>query len=191
MSEILILARVRINQLDLPVIADYYFEISEKLAQLSGFLGLSVWRDASDPESFLVIYDYADLEATEKGLHVISQARTLAESTLADFRPADVIRVRVARKSSKRVHQAPSTGCLSMSVRISDPGYAPELKDEIRRIFDELQLLPGYFSHVFGSNDALDEEVIGLVTWKTEEAFASSLPARKAPGQLQFYKRFF
>lgn len=191
MAEILILARVRIHEFDLPIIADYYFEVSERLGKVKGAHGCSVWRDPKDTESFLVVYEYADLAAAERGLVAISEIRVLAETQAADFRPADVIRLRVHHRSAKRLSKAPRTASLSMSLRVADPGYGPELLDDLGQVFEELQYIPGYVGSVYGVNDTLEEEVIGLVTWASKEAFQSSIPPGKRPRQLQLYSRFY
>ena len=190
-TEILILARVKIHEFDLPIVADYYFEVSERLAKVKGSNGVSVWRDPKDTESFLVIYEYADLAAAERGLVAISEIRVLAETQAADFRPADVIRLRVHHRSSVRVHAAPRTACLSMSIRVADPGYSPELLDDIGQVFEELQYISGYVGSVYGVNDTLEEEVIGLVTWASQEAFQNSIPPAKRKRQIQSYSRFY
>ncbi len=191
-SEILILARVRLAEFDLPTIADYYFEVGQRLANVEGCHGISVWRDPDNSESFLVIYEYADDDAAARGLTAIAEVRVKSESKLVEFNPADVIRVRTHRQTDKRVSESHRSSYLSMSVRIADPGYGPELLEEIGRIFDELHLIPGCLGSVYGPNAALEEEVVGIVTWDSEDAFISSLPpGSKYVRQIEFYSRFF
>jgi len=190
-SEILILARVRIHEFDLPIVADYYFEVSERLSTVQGSLGLSVWRDPRDPESFLVAYEYADLAAAERGLVALTEVRVLAETQAADFRPAHVLRVKVFDRSARRLSEAPQTACLSMSIRIADPGYSPELLDDLGRTFEDLQYIPGYIGSVYGTNDVLEEEVIGLVVWANREAYVKSLPPVHQVSDLTMYSRFY
>ena len=191
MSEILIIARVRIHEFDVPIVTDYYFNVKERLSLVEGSYGLSVWRDERDRESFLVIYDYENLEAAERGLVAITEVQTHAETQAADFRPADVQRVRIVKYSGKRLAQTTTTACLSMSQRVSDPGYSPELLEEIDRIFSELQYLPGYLGSVYGTNDVLDEEVFGIVTLKSREAFLGSLPRNMKTYQIALFSRFY
>ena len=78
-----------------------------------------------------------------------------------------------------------------MSQRVSDPGYSPELLEEIDRIFSELQYLPGYLGSVYGTNDVLDEEVFGIVTLKSREAFLGSLPRNMKTYQIALFSRFY
>ena len=191
MSEILIIARVRIHELDVPIVTDYYFEVKDKLSSVEGCNGLSVWRDERDKESFLVIYEYADLAAAERGLVAISEIRVLAETQAADFRPADVQRIRISGYVGDRVAKAPTTAYLSMSQRVADPGYSPELQEELERVFDELQIMPGFIGSVYGTNDVLEEEVIGIVTWQSREAFLASLPPHVNTYSIVLYRRFY
>ncbi len=176
---------------DLSVMADYYFEVSRRLAEIDGFLGLSVWRDPKDNHSFLVAYDYSNLDAVEKGLVAVTEVRAQVESEITTLTPADVLRVRIVNRSHQILHEAPSTAYLSMSLRIADPGYSPELVEDLEQTFGELQLLNGYVGSTIGINDALEEEVVGLVTWSSLAAFETSLPPGKKIRQVQVYARFF
>ncbi len=190
-SDILILARVRIHELDVPIITDYYFDVKERLSTVEGCFGLSVWRDQRDPESFLVVYEYADLEAADRGLVAISEIRVLAESQTAAFRPADVQRLRLKKYSGKRLSKTATTAVLSLSQRVADPGYSPELVEELERIFVELELIPGYLGSVIGENDILEEEIFGLVTWQNRESFLASLPPSILSYDISLYGRFY
>lgn len=77
---------------------------------------------------------------------------------------------------------------LSLSSRIADPGQAEVLQEEIGRILEELQVLPGYVGAIYGSNAGLPEEVLGIVWWDTRDAFFSSLPKRSTY-EVQLYER--
>lgn len=191
MAEILILARIKLHEFDLPIITDYYFEVSEKLSKVRGFHGLSVWRDPRAAESFLVGYEYADVASAERGLVSVTEVRVLAETQLADFRPADVTRVRVAGRAGVRLSQTALTTFLSMSVRVADPGYGPELISEVGNVLVELSLLPGFLGSIYGTNSALDEEVVGIATWASQSAYQGSLPRKSGPRKLEGYERFF
>jgi heme-degrading monooxygenase HmoA len=190
-SDILILARVRIPGSDLSVMADYYFDVSRRLEEVDGFKGLSVWRAPNDPDAFLVAYDYAHQEAVEAGLMAVTEVRAKVQSDITVLTPADVLRVRVVHRTQIGLHEAPASSFLSMSTLIADPGYSPELVDDLDQTFGELQLLPGYVGSMIGINDALEEEVIGLVTWSSEASFQTSLPPGKKIRQVQLYSRFF
>ncbi|MGV3618963.1 MAG: hypothetical protein ACO1SV_26855 [Fimbriimonas sp.] len=176
MADMLILARVQLNELDYLTIDEYAGSARERLATVEGFVGMSVWQRADDPMAIMIAYQYADLEAAERGLIALTDIRLLAEQQSADYRPADVQRVRVRQQDRSRMHEVPKGAYVSISSRIADPGYGEELDEEIDRIFDELRLLPGYLGSLHGPNDVLLEEIIGLALWQSVEAFRASIP---------------
>jgi hypothetical protein len=190
-SEILVLIRVRINELDTTGVEDYYLASRERLATVDGSYGLSLWRNTIDHEQLLVAFEYRDIEAANRGLEALAGIRLLAESQAADYRPADVLRVRVHGRLGCRVHETPKPGYLSMSVRIADPGYGQDLLEEVEMIFQNLEFIKGCCGSIFGNSDRLDEEVIGIVTWRTVTAFASSLPPGDAPYEIVLYERVY
>jgi len=98
-----------------------------------------------------------------------------------------MVRGRVGCRPSK----TPVPSYLSMSVRISDPGYETELVEEIGHIFEELQLIPGFLGAMHGNRDGLDEEVIGIVTWESPEAFSLSLPPSQYRYDVRLYERIY
>ena len=182
---------MQILHVDLPAMADYYFQIGDQLAKVDGFNGLSVWRNPQDSEACLVAYEYQNVEAADRGLGAVTGIRNQMASKLDSVQPADVLRVRLAGQSSQKIYEAPSTAYLSMSIRVADPGYGPELVEEIGQIFTELSLLPGYVGSAYGTNASLEEEVIGLVTWASHDSYLGSIPPGKKPRLLSIYSRFY
>ncbi|AIE83637.1 hypothetical protein [Fimbriimonas ginsengisoli] len=191
MSEILVLIRVRINELDASGVEDYFLACRARLETVDGSFGHSLWRNTIDHEQLLVAFEYRDLQAAERGLQALAGIRLLAESQSADYHPADVLRVQVQGRSGLRIFESPKPGYLSMSVRVADPGRAQDLLDEIGAIFQGLEFIKGCCGSVFGNSDKLEEEVIGIVTWKTVVAFASSLPPGDAPYEIVLYERVY
>ena len=190
-SEILVLIRVRINELDSAGVEDYYLASRDRLASVDGSLGLSLWRNSIDHEQLLVAYEYRDLDAANRGLQALAGIQLLAESQTADYRPADVLRVNAHGRYGCRIFETPKPGYLSMSVRIAEPGRAENLLEEMDMIFQNLQFIKGCCGSVYGNSDRLDEEVIGIVTWRTVTAFASSLPPGDAPYEIVLYERVY
>jgi hypothetical protein len=65
---------------------------------------------------------------------------------------------------------------LSLSIRIAVPGQSNNLLDDLRLVFSECALIPGYAGYLIGVNDVLEEETFGIVAWETKEAFEQSVP---------------
>lgn len=176
MSPIIILASVAVHELDVPNMEAYYRKLQPALGRVEGFQGLSLWRNIGDRERHLVLYHYASIEAADTGLSALADGKLLAETAVVNKEPANVMRIIVLGQQGKAVQAVAPGQFLSLSVRVSDPGYGQELADELDRIFGELTLIPGFLGSVYGRSESLEEEVVGLVTWGTRQAFESSVP---------------
>jgi heme-degrading monooxygenase HmoA len=187
-NEVLILAKLAFHRSDEPGMTNYYQDIEPALKQIDGFCGLGIWRRVDVADEYLAIYFYRDSESADEGLRAIGQHRSLAHAPVTINAPADVIRVRKIKAMGPNIATAPIASYLSMSVRTSEPGYGKELAEELERIFDELQFFPGSKGSFIGCNDSLEEEVVGLVTWNTEQDFRASLPKR-SPYPITAYMR--
>lgn len=185
----MIVAEVRVNELDVFGVETYSHDARERLSTVEGWQGLSLWRDVQNREQMLVIYEHDSLQSAENGLVALSDIKLLAEQQTMDYRPAEVLRVRVTGRVGGVLDSFPASSFLSASVRVADPGYGKDLDDEIGHIFDELRYIPGYLGSVHGSNESLDEEIVGLVAWESEAAFKMSLPPGKTPYAVRLFNR--
>lgn|GEM_PF-1320260 len=191
MPETLDLIRIRINELDLAGVEDYYLTARQHLASLDGFYGHSLWRGVGRPDDMMACFEYRDSDAAVKGIQLLSSLPLLASMQAAEYRPADLLRVQVEGRHGRKVSEAPRPGYLSMTIRVADPGYGQTLADQIGLIFEELAIIPGDVGSVYGFSEALPEEVIGLVVWSSEQAFASSLPPKQKVREVKLYERVF
>ena len=188
MNEVLILAKLSIHPLDESTAERYYTQIQPVLNDLPGFLGHGLWRGTAGNGAHLAVYQYKDYESAEAGLKAISGQRSFTSAQNVVSAPADVVRCTTFCERGIRISESPVGSFLSVSSRISDPGYGPDLAEELERIFDELQIIDGFLGSYVGVNETLDEEVIGLVAWSTDEAFQKSLPKRLPYAVDLFYK---
>jgi heme-degrading monooxygenase HmoA len=187
-SEVLILAKLSVHKLDEPTSERYYEQIVPILKAVDGFMGLGLWRGTSGDGSHLATYLYRDFDSADSGLRAISGQRSFTSAQNVLTAPADVVRCRRLQAKGQRITDAPLGSYMSMSMRSSEPGYGKELAEELERIFEELQVIPGFLGSYVGVNDALEEEIIGLISWRTEEAFRASVPAR-SPYEVHLFRR--
>lgn len=191
MSEVLFIIRVQVNELDLVGVDQYYLHTRELLEKVDGFYGHSLWRKSGAHDELLVLHEYRDVEATERGLEALAGTKLLAEAQTADYHPADLMRIIVEGRGGKRISQTPKPSYLSMSVRVADPGYQRDLLDQVGVIFQELRFIPGNLGSVYGYRDGLREEIVGLVTWESPEAFSRSLPPKQRKYDVRLYERIY
>jgi heme-degrading monooxygenase HmoA len=187
-SEVLILAKLSVHKLDEPTSERYYEQIMPVLRGVDGFLGLGLWRGTLGDGSHLATYLYRDPQSADSGLRAISGQRSFTSAQSVLTSPADVVRCRRLEARGLRITESPLGSYLSMSVRTSEPGYGAELAEELERIFAELQVIPGFLGSYVGVNDSLNEEIVGLIAWGSEDAFRTSIPTRP-PYEVHLFRR--
>lgn len=177
---VIILARLVVHETDVANLHTYYRKLRPALEKVEGFQGLSLWRNYDNGERFLAMYRYRDLACAEVGLQALTENRLLAQTAVASAEPADVIRGFVLGEDGRAPNDVRTGQYLSLSIRVAEPGYGQDLANELERIFGELTLIPGYLGSLYARNETLAEEIVGIVTWESPQAFASSVP----PGTL-------
>jgi heme-degrading monooxygenase HmoA len=173
----LVAIRVRVHELDAGHLVSYFEDASRRASTTDGFLGGRLYRLTTDGSDHLIVWHYRDVAAAERGLVEVAKTKSLGERQSAGHAPADVTRARVLHAGGLGKDSLPEGHFLSLSVRVADPGYGKELASEYQRIFTELQFIPGFRGYIIAVNDTLDEEIYGIVTWDSAEAFGASLPA--------------
>lgn len=188
MRPIVILAKLQIQYRDQEKVAQYYEQLDPKLKQVDGYEGVGLWQSPTEPNAFLALYHYTSVEAAERGLEVVAEERTLTQSIPAQFMPPDVTRIEVMGRLGRREPNAKVGDFLSISFRLSDPGYSDQLLEDLNQTFAEIMNIPGFLGAEWGQNESLCDEVIGIASWESQEAFQNSLPPGRQH-ELSLYMR--
>ncbi len=153
-----------------------------------GVRSYTAWQSSNDSKSLMTVLWLEDGEYADDIAMLMSQSSFYTESLKMFSGPADMKRVRVTTKMGKAIDQTDTNDYLSISHRIAEPGMTDEMEDELEGIFQDLQAIDGFMGSIHGTNDALDEEMIGLAFWANEEAFRKSLP-RKMMYSVDLFRR--
>ena len=158
------------------------------LEELPGFIGMSVWGDTADGESFIIVYETTDEESAEKGFKALASADLLQE--LSEPTEGTILNrwIRVVESKGKTIASMPPDSYLSSSRRISEPGRTHELEEDYQMVFASLGLMPGFAGSAYGSASNVPEQMIGLVWWNSKEAFEASVP-NKDSSELHLFRR--
>ena len=70
----------------------------------------------------------------------------------------DTMRVRIVETAGLPCEGLIKAKFLSLSIRIAVTGQSNNLLDDLRLVFSECALIPGYAGYVIGVNDVLEEE---------------------------------
>ncbi len=191
MSAIVILNRVTFHgSPDLVALRKYHEEIGIALSQNLGYVGGRIWSDLLEPSHFLTAHVYRDLRAAESGLQTIAQESLLQQYVTLDHDPPSTTRVRVIEATGALEGHMTDADFVSLSVRVAEPGRGNELRDDLRRVFSECEMIPGFTGYLIGVNDVLEEETIGLAGWDSQAAFLQSLP-EGIIAKVRCYRRAF
>lgn len=188
MSEMMIFIRGTGHLAQSAAFKAYFTSVTEALQRVPGFRGAAYWNCVSKPDSIILLYDYESAEAADRGLRASMAVRPLAERLVADVAPPDVMRVKVIESSGLLKGGLPEGRFLSLSIRVAEPGYGEDLSTELTDIFAGLSVIDGFKGSLVGSNDTLDEEIVGLVAWDSKAAFEASLP-KGMPYEVLLFQR--
>lgn len=158
------------------------------MEQVDGFLGLSFWNLAEDPQAVLGVYEFRDIEAAEEGLRQYSETDLGEEAVELSLDPMEFVRVRINGSLKMTSSEVPAGSCLSLSFRIAAPGKGAELQEDLKSVFDSISLTDGFLGAFYGRRESLSDEVVGGVLWADALAFQASLP-RSQSYEVELYTR--
>jgi len=187
-ASILVLAQLDVPRQNHRSLEIYYQTLDPALRGVDGYGGLALWRMVGAPDRHLVIYEYRDIASADEGLQALAAGRLLTQTPVALRAPADVLRAEVLNRTGRALLSTPIERFLSLSIRVAEPGYGQELADELDNIFGELSFIPGFLGSLYARNETISEEVVGIVTWDTQESFVSSVPDG-SPYEVRLYRR--
>ncbi len=190
MAETIIMVRVRLHEDDARAPSAYAKSVGTALAGVDGFQGYGVWQSVQEPLSRMILFSYASEEAARAGLVVVAERRTLIERQGPGAEPSDALALSVVHAEGALKGSLAQAPALSISIRIAEPGYGPNLIDVYLRTFAELAAIPGFAGMLVAVNQNLPEEVVGFCAWDDEAAFRASLPRQKVY-QVKLYERSF
>lgn len=188
MNDVLIVIRIATHEFDNAGIEGYFMGVREAITSVPGFKGAGMWRTMGNPEETLILYRYDSIESAQNGLKTASERVTVAESARSSMGTADARRFNVAYSDGVFTDNLEVTPFISLSIRISEPGYGSELQLEIEDIFGGLAFIPGFSGGMIGIHDSIAEELVSIAGWKTGGAYLNSLPERM-PYEVKFYQR--
>lgn len=188
MSETLFLARLRAQEAVLGQIDEFYRNQGKGLRELPGLRGSGLWRQVSDPTQNLILVEFESDEAARQTMIQVAEQRAFAALEAHVSEPVDALAFRILQSEGALRGHLDQAEYLSISLRVSEPGYPDILTTDLERVFAELRYIEGYCGSLVAQNQALQEEILGLVAWGSEEAFAVSLP-RTTTYEVRLYRK--
>ncbi len=188
MAQFLHLALLWTPDRSLESISEAQFRIQSALGLSPDYISLSFWRDLDFPEQYAFVF-HTHSDSNEPGQGGLGSAavemETLATSLGGSLDSHQILldHLHAAAPGQIQVGQF-----MSVSKRKADPGHSDDLRAELRDIFESIKYIDGYLGSAIGTNLAVEEEVVGIVFWKSREAFQESVP-RGSFYEIRLYER--
>lgn len=175
MSELLVIARLRVMATDAQL-QGYRNQMVELETNKKSMLGISTWRSLEPDGGLMQIIRYPDKTSADRALQDLMPSKVGPMVASVTIDPPDVAVVAPKKKHGKSFEELPVGAFASFAMRFSDPGQQEELEQDTDEVLAELAFINGYQGSMWGNNIALNEEIVSLVTWSTQEALLSSIP---------------
>ncbi len=189
MGEIVVLIRAHVPSSEVETVYDSAQEMYHHLAASPGFLGFSVWQQDHHNGDSLVVLEYTDDQAADKGLECWLNTHSKVDTKMPFDKEPSIVRMDVSNRFGRHLSLCGPNTYLSESFRFAEPGLKAELTKDVETVFNTLGKMEGVISGCYGSDDEASERIIGLATWFDQKAYESSLPKRNWGYQIDFFNR--
>lgn len=173
---------------DAAAVEDFGLSIRRQMGMDPSYRSLSVWKDADFPGRFLTLLHLSTESVVELASANLSDTPEFEALSRSHLAPADIRVLTVRHRRGGTPTNVEIGGFLSLSMRKSEPGYSDELRAELVDIFESLQYIDGYVGSVIGPNQAVVEEVLGVVLWTNRRSFEASIPG-PSPYEVRLFER--
>lgn len=187
-KDVIVMTRAKFTTLDLDRLAALRSRVHSVLSNVPGFLSTSLWERHDDPFSIMTLGHFETEEDSMKAWDMMMRSPVMEVVTDLMSDTPNTLRFSVRAAGGKSMEDIGIGDFCSLSTRIADPGYAPDLIAELQGIFNELILIKGFLGYVTGQLTEVAEEVVGLAFWESKQAFDSSIP-KKTLYRIDLYNR--
>lgn len=174
---------VTVSRFEIPVGKEREYEemlrsFGEEVAGDKGFVATSVWQDTTNPNKFMRLTGFKDFDSLFKSYEEMVESGFLEAAVEKWGVAPDVMRVEPVQERGLGIKKMRENECLSLSIRVMDPGYGEAWVEKMKYNFEEIAVLPGMAGWFIGRSDEVEDEIVGIVSWETEEACMRSIPPR-------------
>jgi heme-degrading monooxygenase HmoA len=186
MSQMIVLLRSLVPPAEQHRLQDQRNRLLECFVQSAGFRSTTLWQSVKDERTYLSVSHFDSPATAEEGF-VRAQEQGIVTSRVFGDAP-EIRRVVLAAHHGTLPNRVEAGQFMSLGIKEADPGFGPDLLEELHDIFEELSVLDGYLGSMRGKNEVIDDEVIGFVFWRDLEAFHKSV-SPNALRRIELYRR--
>ena len=173
---------------ELPGAMEAYSRVRELHGSHEGWVSSTIWRNVNDATQYGVATHYQSEDSALAALLILTEAGIVDQLINAMQIPPDLKRMRIDHRNGGMLDATSIGHFMSLSFRRAEPGFSDDLEAELATIFESLQYIEGYIGSAYGYNPQVEEEVLGMVLWRSQRAFEESLP-EKATYEVRLFER--
>lgn len=147
------------------------------LGMVDGFLSNSLWQDSHNENRYLVLGHYRDADAARRGIEALEEKGLILQTMEMLLTPPEVYGFEVDSMVGVTPNETWVGEVLSLSRRNADVGFGESWRNELRGIFQSLELIEGFRGSIVATNQALPDQVLGLCFWHDPVSYNASIPA--------------
>ncbi|MBS1721581.1 MAG: hypothetical protein JSS66_01095 [Armatimonadetes bacterium] len=187
-EDVIVLTRARFATLDLDRLSALRSRVFGVLSNIPGFISTSVWERHDDPFAIMTLGHFESEADSSKAWDMLMRSPVMEVLTDLMSDAPNTLRFKIRATGGKSLESMGIGQFCSLSTRIADPGYAPDMLFELETIFKELAVIPGFSGYVTGQLTEVEEEVIGMAFWDSKQAYDTSIP-KKSMYRIDLYNR--
>lgn len=188
MNEVLVINRARFTEIDMDRMSAIRAKAMTALAKVPGVISMTLWERHDDPFAFLTLGHFATEADSLQAWDALMRSPVIEVVNDLMSETPNATRFFVRWQSGLVIDDAQVGTFMSMSTRIADMGYSPELLLELQGIFEELKMIPGFLGGLTGQMIEIPDEVLGMALWGSISAYEASIP-KKAMYKIDLYQR--
>lgn len=172
---------VTVSRFEIPAGKEREYEgmlrsFGEQVADDRGFVATSVWQDIENPNQFVRLTAFKDFDSLFKSYDEMVESGFLEAAVERWGVAPDVKRIVPIEEKGPGIQNMREHQVLSLSIRAMEPGQGNPWVEKMKYNFAEMEALPGMHAWFIGRSDEVDDEIVGLVGWATEEACRRTIP---------------
>lgn len=175
MSEVIVIARLRVMATDAQLL-NYRDRLMGLEPNQAGLLGFSFWRSLEGDGGLMQVMRYRDGGVAEEALEALVHSKIGPLVATAAIDPPDVVVIGPKKQHGKQPEEVPNGAFCTFAIRFADPGLVDVMAQDTDEVLAELAFLPGYMGSFWGNNVTLNDELVSMMFWKSEDAMMSSIP---------------
>ena len=176
--EVLVITKAKFATIDIERMAAVRKKALGVLSEVSGLLSMTLWERHDDPFGFMTVGHFQTEGDSLLAWNALIASPVMDVMAEIMTEVPNTLRFYVNSQTGVPIEKTHEGTFCSVSTRIADIGYGPDMLKELKDIFEELKLIHGFQGGITGEMIDVSDEILGLAFWDSKDAYEASLPKK-------------